>query len=715
MSQPRQRLAHLMPSTAIYAGDIPVPIYPTIPAPSSERPKDINDLHRATSGGLSLAMLEDLSEPVPLAAQSRPTDPPPRARSQVLKELQAILAAIQSGEPKDALIERLMSVTLTGEKGEAGLLTRIGAVRGWRGIVAEMKRPAASAQGPILRVVEEGEGEPERAKPDGLPAGWSDPVGWICAQDGIYQVKETKEGSVPVRVTQDPLWIGRRWKDVDGGGHTVDVQWPGGSAIVGREVAMDSRGIIGLAAKGAPVSSASARSATAWLEVSERENRAAVPVAAAISRVGWTETGGVRMLQTSEGPHLLRAEDGHAQTARALAPAGSAQRWLEAAAEINRSPVGAIMLAASVASVMLEATGAPPFVVDLNGMSSRGKTTALRWAASAWADPADGAAYILPWSATLAAIEGRAGFLRHLPVLIDDSKKVAPADRSKIAGVVYQWGSGQGRARGRVDGVREVVTWRSILISTGEAPLTRLAGEHAGMRLRVLPLDAQPFEEGAPAIDLIESLTEWGHAGPMVAAWTVHHWSGLRERWERRREEVQAQLGGGPSGGRLAQYIASVSLAVEALVAVGVPMPAMAEMRALLLRAGQTALASADLAGEAWDRIGGWLVSQQGRIKAANGRTEAPPSGWIGRIASSGVVAVMPAELEAEMQRQGYDAAELIPQWAARGYLVASERGQKVPTWWEGISVRMYRLKIEGWRVWEPEAPPPPADSGERW
>ena len=288
---------------------------------------------------------------------------------------------------------------------------------------------------------------------------------------------------------------------------------------------------------------------------------------------------------------------------------------------------------------------------------------------------------------------------------------MAPADRSKIAGVVYQWGSGQGRARGRVDGVREVVTWRSILISTGEAPLTRLAGEHAGMRLRVLPLDAQPFEEGAPAIDLIESLTEWGHAGPMVAAWTVHHWSGLRERWERRREEVQAQLGGGPSGGRLAQYIASVSLAVEALVAVGVPMPAMAEMQALLLRAGQTALASADLAGEAWDRIGGWLVSQQGRVHGAIWRPTPeipPPAGWIGRVVADADVAVMPAALEEEMRRQGYDHEELLPQWVTRGWVSADKEGKRrIATRFGGAIVRMYRLKLDGWKI---EAEPHHAD-----
>ena len=634
--------------------------------------------------------------------------------------LTEILAAIRGGGDKADLVDRLVDLAerFTGSASEAALLAKIGACRGWGGVVAKLPRPAKGR--PNLRVVTEESEREERPRPAGLPEGWSDPGGWICSTKGIYHQKDTPEGPVLARVTQRPLWIGRRWADIDSGAWTVDVQWPEGSAIVSRQAAVDSRSLVELAGRGAPVGSSSARAAAAWLEVSEQHNAGIVPVEVAISRLGWTAAGGVRALQTSEGQHMLRAEEGHAQTARAVGTAGSRAQWLSMATEVNRSPVAAIMLAASVASVMLEATGASPFVVDLHGLTSQGKTTALRWAASAWADPGDGAAYILPWSATLAAIEGRAGFLRHLPLLLDDTKKVAPIDRPKIAGVVYQWGSGQGKARGHTHGVREVATWRSVLLSTGEAPLTRLAGEHAGLRLRVLPLDAQPFPAGAAAVSLIGGMNEWGHAGPMVAEWTAQNWPGLRAKWDRHREAAAAQVDGGPQGGRIAEYIASVWLAVEALVAVGVPMPALAEMKALLLRAGQQAVQSADLAGEAWDRIGAWLATQRGSVLGAVYRPESalpPPGGWIGRVVGLGDVAVAPSNLEGELRKQGYDPEEMIPRWVERKLLRSDKSGTRIATRFDGVVARMYRLNLADWvEAEEPRRPePPPGDGYQRW
>lgn len=638
----------------------------------------------------------------------------------VVAELTAILAAIRGGDgDRAALMDRLYDLApyLTGEARETTLIAKISGCKGWSGIVARMPRPAKPAR-PALRVVGEDEG---RVAPDGLPEGWSDPGGWICARDGVWQIRETMDGGrAPVRVTQRPLWISRRWADVDTEAWTVEIRWPEGSAIVPREQAVSSREIVTLGGRGAPISSNSARGAVAWLEASEEQNRDAVPVLTSISRVGWTMAEGARAIQLHDGPHLLRAEDGHGQTARAMATSGDWRGWCETAAEVNRSPVAALMLAASVASVMLEASDAPPFVMDLHGLSSRGKTTALRWAASAWANPTDGAAYILPWSATVAAIEGRAGFLRHLPLMLDDTKKVSPADRPKIGAVVYGWGSGQGKARAHTSGVREVATWRSVLISTGEAPLVRLAGEHGGLRLRVLPIEDTPFPDNAPAVGLIETLADWGHAGPKVAAWTVQHWDSLRARWDRHREQAMAKIDGGPAATRVAQYIASVWLAVEALVAVGVPMPALAEMKDILLRAGRTAVLSSDLAAEAWDRVGGWLVSKQAQVKGAIYRPEPvipPGGGWIGRVVAEGDVAVFTSALEEEMRRQGYDPEELVPQWSKRGLMRLQGGSPKVPTRFDGVNTRMYRLNLPDWKeATEPTRPePPPPDDYRRW
>ena len=640
------------------------------------------------------------------------------ARAGGAAELRAILDAIKTGADKDALIERLYAATLTGSAEEASILARIGAAKGWARIVTALPKPKPGR--PSLRVVGADEGREGPSRPDGLPEGWSDPGGWICARDGVYQIRETPDGGrVPVKVTQRPLWISHRWADVDTGEWSVNVCWPGGQQVVDRKVAVDSKGIVSLASRGAPVGSTSARSAAAWLEASEEQNADAVPVEVSIARLGWTQADGLPVIQTPSGPHLLRAEDGHAQTARALTPAGTWEEWRDLAKEVNAHPIPAIMLAASVGSILLEPCGAPPFVVDLHGLTTTGKTSSLRWAASAWGDPSDGGAYIQPWSATLAAIEGRAGFLRHLPLCMDDTKKVKAEDRGKIGTVVYQWASGQGKSRGRPDGVREVVTWRSIMLSTGEAPLVRLGGEHGGMRLRVLTLDAAPFPERLPLVQRLDMVDTWGHAGARVAAWARQNWGGLRARWEKHRTAAQERLGGAAAAGRMAQYIASIWVGVEALMAVGVPMPALEEMKAMLLASGASALSSSDLASEAWERIGGWLIAKQAQVQGAIWRPspEMPPAaGWIGRVVGDGDVAVFPAHLEGELRQQGYDPEEVLPQWVTRGWVTADKEGKRrVATRFGGAISRMYRLNLEGWEIAEEPRPPepPPGEYGE--
>lgn len=658
--------------------------------------KDINDLHRATPGGLSLAMLEALSEPVPL--------PPPSTAVELL----AILTGIRAKQPKGVLADRLRDLTLTGSDEEAALLSRIATEHGWKQIVAALKRPVR----PVNQDASGGEAAQYEA-PRGLPEGWSDPGGWICSTKGIYHQKDTPEGPVLARVTQRPLWIGRRWADIDSGAWTVDVQWPEGSAIVSRKEAMDSRSLVELAGRGAPVGSSSARAAAAWLEVSEQHNAGIVPVEVAISRLGWTEAGGGRALQTPEGPHMLRTEGQGRLIASTIHTAGTFAGWQLVAKEVNRSPVAAIMLAASVASVMLEATGAANFILDLCGKSSRGKTTALRWAASAWGDPAENGGYLSKWNSTQVFIERKGAFLNGLPLCLDDTKQLSEKNREELKNIIYMWEGGQGRGRGSTTGTCETATWRSILLSTGESPLSVIGGHHEGMKLRVLTLNEMPFSE-AKLCAPIHSLEDYGHIGPMIAVWTAKHWNELKKRWEQRRDKVRTELGGGDNLDRISGYVATLTLAGNALVTCGVPMP-LTEMKDVLYKAAKSALIGSDIAGEAFQRIGEWLVQHPDRISGATARTEVPYAGWIGRVVDTGEVGVYPAVLENQIVQLGYVPAEVIPQWADRGFILTGRDGLKMNTWFEGKSPRMYRLKIDGWKVWRAEPPPAPSDSDRPW
>ncbi len=614
-----------------------------------------------------------------------------------------VLAAIETDKVTPGLMREMEALRghLPQIPDSRSLIRELSAVRGWGGYCKELLKELRDVQPPPLRVVAPEEAAPPvgRVAARGLPEGWQDPVGYFCGESGVWFEREGKEGPEEIRIAPKPVWIARRWRDVDSGDHLVELAWPGASEVVKRSLVLTAKDLPILADKGAPVSSVNARGVVQWLQAAEDANDAIIPVAQSIGRVGWID----RQLQGAKGPYLLRAEEGHKQAEKALMPRGKWEEWLDSAKIVHKQPVPALLLAASVASVFLEATGAAPFVVDLHGHSSRGKTTALRWAASAWADPTDAGGYLVSWSATMAFIEDRAGFLRNLPLCLDDTKKVQPKDREKLAAMVYAWGSGQAKGRARPDGVRVTATWRSILLSTGEAPLTRLAGEHVGLRLRVLPISDQPFPDGDEAVGVIEGLDAWGLLAPKVEAWALKHWSRLAERWENIRVKVAKVLKGGPSSQRLAGYIASVKLGVEALQELGVPMP-VKEIAEILKLAGASALASSDTATEAWDRIGAWLVANSERITgtlAADGapKVDKPPAGgWLGRAMPGSVVAVVPALLDAELRRMGYDPEEALQSWYEQGRIVKKDGSFGIVTRWLGRSTRLYRLTgFEGW------------------
>ena len=693
----------------------------TVDIPLSERLRERLDQGRSRAHQAAPPPPPGDSAPPP-PGDSAPPPPPPSALDN-LKALAERASTITRAEVDTALTALLPDLAREPDDATVDCQIRgIGQeVRGFGVVAAAALRELAKLRKAVKRTrtatprpADTGvAGEDERPRPAGLPEGWSDPGGWVCSTTGIWHQKDTPEGPVLARVTQRPLWIGRRWKDVDSGAWTVDVQWPGGSAIVGREVAMDSRGIIGLAGQGAPVGSSSARGAAQWLEISEQHNAGIVPVEVAISRLGWTETAnGMRALQTPEGPHMLRTEGEGRSIASTIRRCGTFTDWQKAAKEVNCSPVAAIMLAASVASVMLEATGAANFILDLCGKSSRGKTTALRWAASAWGDPAENGGYLSKWNSTQVFIERKGAFLNGLPLCIDDTKQLSEKSREELKNIIYMWEGGQGRGRGSTTGTCETATWRSILLSTGESPLSVIGGHHEGMKLRVLTLNEMPFSEAKLCAPIL-NLEDYGHIGPMIAAWTVQNWADLKARWSRRRDKIRTELGGGDNLDRISGYVATLTLAGNALVTCGVPMP-LTEMKDMLYKAAKSALTGSDIAGEAFQRIGEWLVQHPDRISGATARTEVPCAGWIGRVVDTGEVGVYPALLEKQIVQLGYVPDEVIPQWADRGFILTGRDVLKLNTWFDGKSPRMYRLKIEGWKVWRPELPPAPSDSDQR-
>jgi putative DNA primase/helicase len=606
--------------------------------------------------------------------------------------LEDILRRVRQGEAKGKILADLQRIGGTLGTGDLPMLAELGAERGYGGMVTEIRRDIQRR--PVAREDrEELREERRKGAPEGLPQQWRDPPGWLCAWSGLFKLKEDRDGEITeVRVTHDPLWIGRRVRDVDTGVHHLDLCWPGGTETVDRGVALQSSELVSLASRGAPVSSRSAADVVAYLEAAEAVNRGALPVSTSITRLGWTMLDGERVWQGPEGPHLLRVEGGHAQTVAAMQPRGAWERWRAVAQEAIGQPVPALMLCAAAGSAALEAIPeAVAFTVDLHGLTSTGKSTTLRFCASLWGDPSDTGGLLLPWSSTMTAIERRAAFLRHSPMFVDDTKKCPERERaSKLVPVVYSWGVG--KARGTVGGVQEVATWRSIMLSTGEAPLAEIAGEHGGLRMRVIPVSATPFPVGHPAVRMIEGLDSWGHGGPRVAEWVRTHWDALPARWAKARDKAEAATG----NSRLAGYIASVGIGAMALQGIGLRVP-MAAVEELLIEGARAALVSSDIPTAAWERIQGWLAGAEGRIAEQEGwtRNSECPQGWIGKVLRDGRLAIQPSALEGELRRLGYDPSEIVARWSVAGRCSAKLE----PVKWMGKTVKMYLLNVEsGWK-----------------
>ncbi len=573
--------------------------------------------------------------------------------------------------------------------------------------------PAATEAGADSPEEEGDAGEaPTGAGIVGLPEGWVTPPGWILAPSGVWEEIGGGKRAREVQIAAAPIWIAGRRRDADSGAISLELAWTAWldgrqvveRAVVGRAAALHHRELHAMiGGSSAPISSESARGIVRWLEASEAANAEIVPLVTQISRFGWTvDRDGRAALQTSDGPHLLALDGAGADYQAAAAPSGTWEAWLDLAAQVHAaSPLSAVLLASTVASVLLQRLGAvaAPFVVDVYGGSTTGKSVAARWALSGWAAPAEDGGAFCCWDQSPTSIEGRAAWLRNYALYLDDTKKIKPKDKESLSVLVYNWSSGQGRGRGTVSGrALQVARWRSVLISTGESSLIRLFGEHAGARLRTLPLDLAPFPDGDPVVARIEDMGTWGHLAPRVGARIVEAGdAALRARWTEERERLAPMIAHGARGLRLAGTAASIMLAVDILQDVGVWIDAGA-VEAAVLAGLRVAAAGADLALESWTRLCGWLAACEDRISDRPGDAgrSAPPGGWIGRALARGRVALLPSAVEGELRRLGYVPEEVLPQWAARGWLVTGDGDRRTQVVrWRGMTQRLIVLDVE--------------------
>jgi putative DNA primase/helicase len=208
-----------------------------------------------------------------------------------------------------------------------------------------------------------------------------------------------------------------------------------------------------------------------------------------VERLGHIKNAFIHPLNKN-GIEIVPSDSGEKQILDAFETKGTVNDWLEKVFDrVKHRPKVLFMVLSSFASVMLRELNVKPFIVDLSGSTSQGKTTALHVARSVWGS----SELISEWNATKVAIERKAGFLNSFPLYLDDTRK---ADERILQQVVYQFSSGRAKGRGSLKGSQREATWNNILISTGEISLADYASKAGGAAARVLSLVDQPFDNG---------------------------------------------------------------------------------------------------------------------------------------------------------------------------------------------------------------------------
>lgn len=175
------------------------------------------------------------------------------------------------------------------------------------------------------------------------------------------------------------------------------------------------------------------------------------------------------------------------------AEAGTLAEWREHIAQLCTGSSRLVLaICIAFAAPLVRLVGEENGGVNLYGLSSIGKTTALYVAASVYGDPRQ---VIMSWRATSNGLEGAALRANDSLLILDEFGQIDPKEAGETA---YMLANGSGKTRANRSGeTRQAATWNLQYLSTGETTLTDHMIEggkkaKAGQEVRMIDIPADP-------------------------------------------------------------------------------------------------------------------------------------------------------------------------------------------------------------------------------
>ena len=296
-----------------------------------------------------------------------------------------------------------------------------------------------------------------------------------------------------------------------------------------------------------------------------------------------TDTGAATITESADAAAEIifrGADEGDGQLAAGYCEAGTFEGWCAAVQPIAQFPKVMLGIYAALTPPMLEVLNSDNFITSYAGATSQGKTITLRISASCWGCPNEKSttSAMGTWDATRVWFGRAPAVLNHLPLVVDDTKRASK--KEMVAQMIYDVASGRGRGRGSQQGLARNDAFRTVMITSGEAPITSFS-EDGGTRARVLEVWGSPFGKAdAATAQIVNRVNDavhdhYGHLGPRFVQYLIEHrddWAAWREQYRQLRQQFGNRAGDNSVAARMATHLAAIGMTAQ-IVHQAVEMP----------------------------------------------------------------------------------------------------------------------------------------------
>ncbi|MFH2064756.1 MAG: DUF927 domain-containing protein [Pseudomonadota bacterium] len=534
------------------------------------------------------------------------------------------------------------------------------------------------------------------------------PLGYTIDTNGVFIDRyRGKNQLVQELISYTPLLICKRLKNLNDGCEYVSLTWfrdNGWQSItIERNYIADPKLMLTLANQGFPVTTVTAKKIIGYLQHFEALNLKEIQCALLSSNLGWQGTIGkkgfllgkryvlpsgkksvpadITKNNIADDIIYFKGRDiGEEQLANGICTKGTVEDWRRTPKLVSEFPVVTTIFLASLSAPLLGLMNVPNFTVDLSCVTSTGKTSALKFAASIWGNPnqSEPSSFLRSWNCTQVFVERLLGSLNGIPLILDDTKLVQ--DNKYFSKIIYETSYGQGRGRGSIYGTTSTSTWRTVLLSSGEMKITDLVKkDDAGTHGRVITICETPFGEKsneiAQKINKLNAIISinYGHAGLRFIKYIIKNkknWKKWKKRYNKLVKKYQELAGNNSICIRLSAYMAVIHLTgMIAEDCLNLTWDYEKHLRIVFKSTISEVKRTSNMPKEALKWVTSLAISKRDFFWYQDTDRDQPHQGWLGRWDDDGDLCFLTSVLQKILEDRGYEPNSILREWKSKGWL----------------------------------------------